>query len=80
MTGQLTGPVTPQLRGFPTVKEATVAMVLAAWLKESLIKRAEKRGREAAARECLEADGQRRGDETLAQAVERIRREKQTTS
>ena len=51
-------------------------MVLAAWLKESLIKRAEKRGREAAARECLEADGQRRGDETLAQAVERIRKEK----
>ena len=55
-------------------------MVLAAWLKESLTKRAEKRGREQASNEYLEADSQRQEGETLAQAVERIRREKQEKS
>ena len=51
--------------------------MLAAWLRREEVKKAEEKGREEASSEFLEADRQRRPDETLTQAVERIRQEKE---
>ena len=53
--------------------------MLAAWLRREEIKEAEQKGRDDATNEMLEADRQRRPDETLAEAVERLRREKEQT-
>ncbi len=61
------------------VEGGRIVMVLAAWLKESLDnqrKRTEQRVWDRISNEFEEADRQRKGDESVTDAVQRLRREK----